>query len=137
VFLIVSRQLHVPMRILGYDLPAGTRVAPCIYLAQRREASYPDREEFSTERFLQRRPGPASWLPFGGGYSRCIGAEFSLYQMKVILSVILARTSLRPGSRTPVKAIRRFNSLIPSQGMPMVMDARRDWISWEALRRAG
>jgi cytochrome P450 len=124
VFGIVTRRLKVPMRIAGYDLPAGAKVAPCIYLAHRRPATYPGPGDFRPERFAQKRPGPAEWLPFGGGFCRCLGAEFSLYEIKVVLVTLLSRAQFRLSPGLRVKAIRRLSSLIPSQGMPLIMTAR-------------
>jgi cytochrome P450 len=55
---VVGRVLKKAFTIGGYDLPAGTTVAPCIYLAQRNPKVYPEPDEFRPERFLGVQPDP-------------------------------------------------------------------------------
>ena len=62
---------------MGHELPVGTVIAPCIYLVHRRPDVYPDPYAFRPERFLERPPETYTWLPFGGGVRRCIGARFA------------------------------------------------------------
>src|SRR5207245_1152882 len=68
----VARRLLRPMRIGGHLLPAGVHVAPCIYLAHRRAAAWPEPDRFRPERFVGARPSPYEFLPFGGGDRRCL-----------------------------------------------------------------
>jgi cytochrome P450 len=70
-------------------------VGPCIYLLHRRPDLYPDPDAFRPERFLDEPPGTYTWIPFGGGPRRCLGASFALLEMKVILRTILERAELR------------------------------------------
>ena len=74
---IVVRRLTEPVEIGGYELPAGVTVAPCIYLVHRRADVYPDPYAFRPERFLEQPAGTYTWIPFGGGVRRCIGASFA------------------------------------------------------------
>jgi hypothetical protein len=64
---LVARRLQEPMSIGGYDLPAGSDLAPAIYLIHHREDLYPEPDAFRPERFLGVKPGTYTWLPFGGG----------------------------------------------------------------------
>ena len=89
---IVVRRLTQPLEIGGRLLPAGVAVAPCIYLVHRRPDIYPEPERFLPERFLERPAGTYTWIPFGGGVRRCLGASFALFEMKTVLSRIVART---------------------------------------------
>jgi cytochrome P450 len=73
---LVVRMLQSELRVGAYSLPAGTRVAPCIYLANRNPRVYGAPEQFRPERFLGNSPDTFSWIPFGGGIRRCIGAAF-------------------------------------------------------------
>jgi cytochrome P450 len=112
----VVRKLQAPMRFAGFDLPAGVSLAPCIHLAHRRADVYPEPERFRPERFLDRRPDPYSWLPFGGGIRRCLGMAFALYEMKIVTGVLFARLRLRLDRPGTVRVIRRSVTLAPRGG---------------------
>src|SRR5213078_5103275 len=92
----IRRDLSRPMRLLGYDLPEGTRVVASIHLAQRRPQTWSDPDRFLAERFLAQRPTAFEWIPYGGGIRRCAGAGAVAMQLKVVLSAVLARAVLRP-----------------------------------------
>ena len=79
----------------GYRLPAGTRVVPSIYLTNRNPRVYERPREFRPERFLGEAPETFSWIPFGGGIRRCIGASFAQMEMKLILRTMLSASSSR------------------------------------------
>jgi cytochrome P450 family 135 len=86
---LVVRVLHEPLSVGGRELPRGTRVVPSIYLTNRNPRVYESPEEFMPERFLDKPPETFSWIPFGGGIRRCIGASFATLEMKLILSTAL------------------------------------------------
>ena len=83
-----------------HALPAGTRVVPSIYLTNRSPRAHERPQEFRPERFLDESPDTFSWIPFGGGIRRCIGASFAQMEMRVILTTILAELEPRtaPGA---------------------------------------
>jgi cytochrome P450 family 135 len=92
----VGRVLTVPAEIAGHRLPAGTVVSPSIGLVQSADANFPDADAFAPERFLDAQAPPYSWIPFGGGSRRCLGAAFATLEMKTVLRTILSRTQLQP-----------------------------------------
>jgi cytochrome P450 len=96
VITMVARRLRAPVEIGGYRLPAGVTVAPSIHLMHRRPDIYPDPERFAPERFLQDPPGTYTWIPFGGGVRRCLGAAFAQVEMRVVLSEIVRRRHVAP-----------------------------------------
>jgi cytochrome P450 len=120
----VGRVLGSPMRIGGWDLPAGVVASPCIYLAHRRPDTWPEPERFDPERFIGRRPSPYEFFPFGGGVRRCLGMAFALYEMKVVLTEVLSRVELRLATGYRMQRVRRSITLAPSQGMPVVVERR-------------
>jgi cytochrome P450 len=120
----VGRRLTRPMRIGGFDLPAGVAAAAGIYLVHRRPDVWPEPERFDPARFLGRRPSPYEFLPFGGGTRRCLGMAFALYEMKVVLARVLARVALRRAPGYRMRVIRRAITLAPSEGMPLVVERR-------------
>jgi cytochrome P450 family 135 len=87
---LVVRVLQAPLRVGARELPAGTRVVPSIYLTNRNPSVYDSPEEFRPERFLERAPETFSWIPFGGGIRRCIGASFATLEMKLMLQTMLS-----------------------------------------------
>jgi cytochrome P450 len=120
----VGRVLTRPMRIGGRDLPAGVVATPCIYLTHRRPDVWPEPERFAPERFLGTRPSPYAFFPFGGGMRRCLGMAFALYEMKIVLAEVLARTDLRAAPGYRPRAIRRSITLAPARGFPVVVEHR-------------
>lgn len=113
---IVGRLLKEPFVFGGRELPEGTTVAPCIYLAHRDPDVYPDPEAFRPERFEGAQPDPYAYLPFGGGVRRCIGAAFASYEMKVVLGTILASCDLEAAQPLPAPVRRRAITFWPEHG---------------------
>ncbi len=118
---IVLRHLKAPMRIGGWDLPAGVSVVPCIYLVHRDPAVYPDPLAFRPERFLESPAGTYTWIPFGGGIRRCLGASFALFEMKTVLRVIAGRARLRADDPAPARSTRRAITLVPADEARVVV----------------
>ena len=133
----VVRRLTAPMELGERLLPAGVSVAPCIYLMHRRPEIYPEPDAFRPERFLDSPPGTYTWLPFGGGIRRCLGAQFAQLEMKVVLSTLLRRASLRPTSKPRERITRRAITFVPHRGGEVVLDARPAGDDGSASRRAG
>jgi cytochrome P450 len=121
----VDRRLTRPLVLDGYRLPAGTIVAPCIYLVHRRPDLYPEPNRFRPERFLEHPPETYSWLPFGGGVRRCVGASFATFEMRVVLKTILSHARLRSAAREPEPAMRRAIVLAPRHGTRAVLEELR------------
>jgi cytochrome P450 family 135 len=82
---MVVRTLMQPATVGGLDLPAGTTVGPSILITHSRPDNHPDPEVFRPERFVSQNPPTNTWIPFGGGVRRCIGAGFSLMEGVAIL----------------------------------------------------
>ena len=121
VVALVLRRLTAPMEIGGRTLPAGVSVAPCIYLLHRRPDLYPEPRAFRPERFFERPAGTYTWIPFGGGVRRCLGASFAQFEMRVVLREIVARLDLEPGSSRPERRVRRAIFFSPSRGGEVVV----------------
>ncbi len=86
---MVVRTLMEPATVGGWSLPAGTTVGPSIIISHGREDNHPDPEVFRPERFLGHNPPTNTWIPFGGGVRRCIGAGFSLMEGVAVLREVL------------------------------------------------
>jgi cytochrome P450 family 135 len=120
----VVRRLTEPMTVLRHTLPAGTRLAPCIYLLHRRADLYPRPRAFLPERFENEGPETYTWLPFGGGIRRCVGAAFAQMELRTVLRTVLARAELRPASQEPERTRRRAVVLTPARGARSILVSR-------------
>jgi cytochrome P450 len=120
----VGRELRVPMPLAGHPLAAGTVVMPSIYLTHTRADLYPDPYAFRPERFLEGSPETYSWIPFGGGTRRCIGAAFAQVEMRVVLRTVLRSVELRPASDMAEEVVRRNVTLSPRNGTPAALGRR-------------
>ena len=119
------RELAKPVELAGYDLPAGTKVVPCVYLTHRRSDVYPDPTRFYPERFLGVKIDPYAWFPFGGGVRRCLGMAFALYEMKIILATVFAKAHLLAEGK-PERIVRRGPTFAPSGGGRVVLSEVSD-----------
>jgi cytochrome P450 len=122
VLSVVVRRLTRDARVAGLDLRAGTAVAPCIHLVHRRPDLYPEPRAFRPERFLDANPGTYTWLPFGGGVRRCIGASFAELEMRIVLQALRRRAgTLRPATDRAEPAVRRAVTLVPARDGTVVV----------------
>jgi cytochrome P450 len=99
-------------------------VAPSIYLMHRRPDVYEDPRAFRPERFLENPPGTYTWIPFGGGVRRCLGASFAQFEMKVVLRELVARLDMRAARPQPERRIRRAIVFAPERGGEIVVERR-------------
>jgi len=126
---VVMRGLVEPMRLGGYEIPAGTIVAPCIYLLHHREDVYPHPFSFMPERFLQREGGQAidnyTWLPFGSGVRRCVAASFAQLEMKLVMQTVLREVELAPAPSSGSQRARRSSvAFAPGDQAPVIVMRR-------------
>lgn len=119
----VWRILKEPLRLGGRDFPAGVAVAPSIYLLHRSAKIWPDPERFDPDRFLDSKPAPWEFLPFGGGHRRCLGQAFAVYEIKMVLATVLQAMIVRPAPGYGVKVVRRGIAFAPSDQTPVVFES--------------
>jgi cytochrome P450 len=118
---MVVRHLMAPATIGGVDLPRGTNVAASIILAHQSEASHPEHARFRPERFLDGEVATNTWIPFGGGVRRCIGAGFSLMEgVAVLREVLTAYDVAVPPGTEEVPKVRNITS-VPRHGARIVI----------------
>ena len=116
-----ERTLTVPRTVAGRELPAGVKVYPGIALVHLREDLYPQPEEFRPERFIEEGAESYSWLPFGGGIRRCIGAALAQAEMAEVLRVAVPAVELRLQSEQPEPVVLRGITLAPKHGVRVVV----------------
>ncbi|MGI8631036.1 MAG: cytochrome P450 [Solirubrobacterales bacterium] len=124
VLSVVVRRLTAPLEIRGYTLPAGTTVVPCIHLVHRDPQLYPDPTAFRPERFEHEGPGTYTWIPFGGGVRRCLGAAFAQFEMRTVLRELLLRRDLALSTEPPERVRRRAITNIPARGGTITLHSR-------------
>lgn len=98
---ITGRMTAARYQLGDYTLEPGTRIVLLLDAVNRDPDSYPDPDEFRPERFLDSRPQPYAWIPFGGGIKRCIGAAFAMRELITVLHTLLREGRLEPVSRNP------------------------------------
>ena len=121
---IIGRKVTVPWQLGEYRLPAGSAILMSILLLHHREDVYPDPFAFRPERFVGRKPGTYTWIPFGGGIRRCLGAALAMAEQRVVLCAFARRTDLRAPVPAPERAHHRNVTMIPAAGAQVVMTAR-------------
>ena len=102
-------------------IPQGTAVAVDIERIHHRPDIYPDPGDFRPERFLEQRPGTYTWIPFGGGVHRCIGAGFALTEARLILATILQRFTFAPIARRGEPSRRGNLITAPARGATVTL----------------
>jgi cytochrome P450 len=121
---IVVRKVKRPWQLGEYVVPAQTPVAMSINALHHREDVYPDPFAFRPERFVDSKPGTYTWIPFGGGVRRCLGAALAMAEQKVVLQAIARRTDLAAVSPKPERPIQRNVTMIPAKGGRVVVERK-------------
>jgi cytochrome P450 len=116
----VGRKLGAPFRMNGYEVPAGTDVFASVLLAHRRPDLYADPLAFNPDRFVDAKPPTYSWIPFGGGTRRCLGAAFAQFEMRRVLATVVANAELEPATDSAEPIVRRPVTLQPRDGTPAI-----------------
>jgi cytochrome P450 len=122
----VARLATSDIELGGWTISAGTIVVPAIALVQLMPDVYPDPYEFRPERFLDGQPAPYTWIPFGGGVRRCLGAAFAQLEIRTVLQTVVARTELQAPDPAPERTRLRNVTLVPRRGARVVMSRRRE-----------
>ena len=118
------RLVMQPVEIGGWTYPAGCALAANAYLIHHDPAIYPDPYAFRPERFLEQGPGTYTWIPFGGGRRRCLGASFAQLEMKLVLRAVLADSTVSPAGNGFERTRRRSITVSPGAGAVTVLGSR-------------
>jgi cytochrome P450 len=113
---MIVRMVMRPWRLGEHVLPARTPVAVSILGLHHRDDVYAQPQEFRPERFLDRKPGTYTWIPFGGGIRRCLGATLAMAEQRVVLEAIARRTDLEAADPAPEAPRMRNVTMIPRHG---------------------
>ena len=118
---MVGRVPKVDWQLGEYVIPAGTPISMAIALIHHRPDIYPEPYSFQPERFLGVKPGTYTWLPFGGGTRRCLGAALAMAEQRIVVETIARRVDLAYVDPTPEREQHRNVTLIPAKGGEVVV----------------
>ena len=121
-----ERTLTKPRTVAGWELPPGIKVYPAIAVVHHRADLYPEPGAFRPERFVEDGAESYSWLPFGGGIRRCIGAALAQAEMSEVLRVVVARVDLETLRDVEDPVVLRGITLAPKHGVPVRVARRRE-----------
>jgi cytochrome P450 family 135 len=124
VFPFTARRALREFNLNGARVPRGAVVVISIIALHERADLYPAPLEIRPERFLESRPGTYTWVTFGGGAHRCIGASFAQFESRVLFRTLLQNRLLRPGTERGERPRRYHPMLIPAEGGRIVLAER-------------
>ncbi|SRR5581483_8516357 len=111
------RTTAAPCELGGFALPKGATIFYSPFLTHRLPELYEEPDRFQPQRWETLSRTPYEYLPFAAGPHRCIGAEFALLEIKVVVAVLLQqyRLAVVPNARIEPKG----SETAPAHGMPM------------------
>jgi cytochrome P450 len=118
------RLAKVPITIGGWEYPVGTSLVASSYLVHHDPEIYPDPFAFRPERFLGLTPGTYTWIPFGGGRRRCLGAAFAVQELKLVLAEAVRRFDLAAVEPRVERARRRSVTVSPDRRATVILKCR-------------
>jgi cytochrome P450 len=118
------RLVKQPIEVGGWKYEPGVCLVASSYLVHHDPDVYPEPYTFRPERFLEEPPGTYTWIPFGGGRRRCLGASFAQLEMKIVLRAVLEQAEVV--AAMPDEGTRRRSiTLSPKAGARMLLRPRR------------
>ncbi|SNR55169.1 Cytochrome P450 [Haloechinothrix alba] len=120
----VARTTTEPVEVGGYHIPARTTIMPSIGVVHGDAGNHDLPDVFRPERFVGQNPTTSTWLPFGGGVRRCLGAGFALMEAVEILRAVLTSYHITPARARPERVRPRHITLVPAGGARIVATPR-------------
>lgn len=110
----------------GFRIPRGTAVLMSPYVTQRRADLWDDPLRFDPDRFTPARSKGRpefAYCPFGGGPRRCIGEDFAMVAMTLVVATVAQRYRLRLVPGHPVEPQVLF-TMRPRDGLMVTLEPR-------------
>jgi cytochrome P450 len=124
---VVGREALVDCNIGGYQVPRGTTMLLPAWVVQRDARFFDEPDRFKPERWGEERMKSLpkfTYFPFGGGPRVCIGQQFAMMELVLILATIAQRFRFRLQPGATVTPVPTF-TLRPSPGIPGLIEPRR------------
>jgi cytochrome P450 len=121
---VAPRLVVKPIEVGGRTYPEGVCLVPNAYLVHHDPDIYPDPYVFRPERFVEEKPGTYTWIPFGGGRRRCLGASFAMLEMKIVVRALVRARDLQPVSAGFQPPRRRNITIRPADGCLVALPQR-------------
>jgi cytochrome P450 len=121
---VAPRLVAKPIEVGGWSYPVGCSLVPNGYLIHHDPTIYPEPFAFRPERFVDEQPGTYTWIPFGGGRRRCIGASFAMLEMRLVLRELLSSCEVGPTGAGFEPPRRRNITITPGRGSQAVLRDR-------------
>lgn len=125
-FWMVDRMAIAADRVGGVSIEAGTTIIAFLYGVHHGPRHWPDPERFDPDRYGGDGPKPNrdfTYLPFGAGPRGCIGANYAMLQLLMVLSELLRRYDFSLVSPEPIR-MKPMIILRPEGGVPVHVRAR-------------
>ena len=123
---VFGRRVSSPNFDLGeWRIPHGRTVLVRIADLHEDPEIYPHPERFDPHRFRGATPPSSAWLPFGGGARRCLGADFAIAEMDVVLRAVLRSFTIKTDAAPDEKSYFRGVAHIPKLGGRVILTRRR------------
>ena len=111
-----------PIKIGGFSYPAGVSLLASAYLVHHDPEIFEKPYEFRPERFVGNPPGTYTWIPFGGGVRRCLGAAFAQFEMAVVLRELVRRYEITPANPASERPFRRAITETPRRDAEVILN---------------
>jgi hypothetical protein len=131
-----ARLVMKPFELDQWRLPPGVRVATAITRMHHDDRFHAEAERFDPDRYLGKKPDTYSWIPFGGGVRRCIGAAFAQFEIDIVMRTLLRTFELQPSFEAPEREGFRGVAFAPAKGGVAVV-RRRALLEDEGAAQAG
>jgi cytochrome P450 len=122
---VVGRRVSAPNFDLGqWRIPHGRTVLVRIADLHENPQIYTHPERFDPYRFRNTRPAAPEWLAFGGGARRCLGSDFAVAEMSIVLQTVLQNFRIQTDATAAEKPYFRGVAHIPKLGGRLVLNRR-------------
>jgi cytochrome P450 len=120
----VGRLVMQPFRLGEWHLPPGTRVLTQASMIHGDDRFHPNAANFTPDRYVGRKPDTYSWIPFGGGVRRCLGAAFAQFEMDVVIRTMIRHFEVSPTDAPGERESFRGVAFAPADGGVAVVRRR-------------